>query len=86
MQNLVLDTREAVVDGVLDGGRQANRRTTGHQADGKHQILGREQYRRTTDQQTEGKYLYREGDWMPMCRATSDRLTPATPSSCKWCR
>ena len=36
---LVLDSREAVVDGVLDGGRQANRRTTGHQADGKHQIL-----------------------------------------------
>jgi hypothetical protein len=36
---LVLDSREAVVDGVLDGGRQANRRTAPEQADGKHQIL-----------------------------------------------
>jgi hypothetical protein len=45
--------RKAVVDGLLDGIRQRNRRTTGHQADGKHQILGREQHRRTTDHQTD---------------------------------
>jgi hypothetical protein len=32
-------SRAARVDGVLDGVRQRNRRTTGHQADGKHQIL-----------------------------------------------
>ena len=42
-----------VVDGVLDGERQANRRTTGHQADGKHQILGPEQHRRTTGERTD---------------------------------
>ena len=50
---LVLDSREAVVDGVLDGGRQANRRSTAHQADGKHQLLGREQHKRTTGQRTD---------------------------------
>ena len=44
---------KSLVDGVPDGGRQTNRRTTGHQADGKHQILGREQYRRTTGHQTD---------------------------------
>jgi hypothetical protein len=51
--NLVLDSRQAVVDGVLDGIRQANSRTTGHQADERHQILGREQHRRTTGHQTD---------------------------------
>jgi hypothetical protein len=36
--SLVLDPAKAVVDGVLDGRRGANRRTTDEQTDGKHQI------------------------------------------------
>jgi hypothetical protein len=60
-RNLVLDRPpKAVVDGVLDGGRQRTRRTAGHQTGGKHQILGREQHRRTTDHQTDD------------CRQTTD--------------
>jgi hypothetical protein len=47
---------KAVVDGVLDGGRQANGRTIEEQADGKHQILGREQHRRTTGHQTDDQH------------------------------
>ena len=53
IQDLLLSAAKAVVDGVLDGGRQGNRRTTRHQADGRHQILGREQHRRTTAQRTD---------------------------------
>jgi hypothetical protein len=51
MESLVLAPCEGRLDGVVDGGRQHNRQTTAHQADGKHQILGREQHRRTTDRQ-----------------------------------
>jgi hypothetical protein len=42
--NLALNLWKAVVDGVLDGIRQHNRRTTEEQTDEKHQILGREQH------------------------------------------
>ena len=68
----------AVVDGVLDGGREANRRTTGHQAEGKHQILGREQHRRTTAHQADDQRQTTDlavGGSSPSRRATSSQVS-----------
>ena len=68
---------KAVVDGVLDGGRQTNRRTTGHQADEKHQILGREQHRRTTTHRTDDQHQTTDlavGGSNPSRRALTSRF------------